>query len=142
MIDNERLQLETEVLKKYLPLKAFRFMDLGTPEPYVLLAAKTSNHKLYTLRIELNEFPEYVPKVFVTRMLKTKDGHNMNGVSGSMHTLASENGRTRICHYGNNWNNRVSLYRVYYKCLMWLNIYELHLLTGENIDKYLNHQPM
>lgn len=142
MIDQQRLSLETQVLQKYLPTKAFKFMGIGTPNPYLVVAAKTSNHKLYTLKIELSEFPESIPKVFVTKMLKTKSGVDMNSASGSMHTLTSENGCTRICHYGNDWTNRVSLFRVYYKCLMWLNMYELHLQTGESIDTYLNHQPM
>lgn len=142
MITRERKELEEQVLRKYLPCNAFHFMDFPGTAPYLILAAKTSNHKLYTLRIELSSFPESVPKVFVTKMLKTRTGANMNGASGSMHTLTSEHGWTRICHYGNDWTNRVSLFRVYYKCLMWLNMYELHLQTGESIDTYLNHQPM
>ena len=142
MIDSSRQQLETRVLLKYLPAKVFRFMDIGTSKPYLVCAAKTNNGKIYTLRIELDQFPESVPKVFVMEMLKTKSGENMDECSASMHTLTSENGWTRICHYGNNWRDNVSLWRVIYKCLMWLNCYERHLQTGEDIDSFLDHQPM
>lgn len=142
MIDDLRLQNEMDALKRYLHPNAFRFMDIGTPNPYFVCGVKTNNGKLYTLRINLDEFPESVPKVFVMQMLKTKTGEEMSDCSASMHTLTSENGWTRICHYGNNWKTNVSLWRVIYKCLLWLNMYELHLQTGEDIDTYLNHQPM
>ena len=142
MIDSKRLQLEKNVLLRYLPSNAFRFMDIGTSKPYLVCALKTNNGKIYTLRVELDKFPESVPKVFVMKMLKKKTGEEMSGCSATMHTLSSENGWTRICHYGNDWTVGVSLWRVLYKCLMWLNIYELHLQTGASIDEYLNHQPM
>ena len=65
----------------------------------------------------------------------------MNSPSASMHTLSSENGWTRICHYGcNSWTPNVSLYKVYIKCRLWLEMYETHLRTGKPIDYYLNHQ--
>lgn len=142
MIDSARQQLETQVLRKYLPSNAFKFMNVGTSKPYLVCAAITNNDKLYTLKVELDQFPENVPKVFVMKMLKTKEGEDMSGCSGSMHTLTSENGCTRICHYGNNWTPSVSLWRVIFKCMIWLNMYELHLQTGESIDTYLSHQPM
>ena len=46
--------------------------------------------------------------------------------------LASEHGWTRICHYGSeSWTPGVSLYKIYIKCALWLNIYEVHLKTGK-----------
>ena len=74
-------------------------------------------------------------------MLKNKMGVDLDSPSASMHTLTSENGWTRICHYGtNSWTPNVSLYKVYVKCRLWLEMYETQLRTGKNIDYYLNHQ--
>lgn len=141
MMDKERLRAEQEVLKRKLPENAYRFLDLNSSKPYLVMAAKTNRDNLYTLRIELDEFPNEVPKVFVTKMLKTRTGESMSGCSAAMHTLTSENGMTRICHYGSNsWTPMVSLYRIYIKCRLWLEMYELHLQTGNNMDYYLKHQ--
>ena len=141
MITPERLELEKSVLERKLPTNAYKFMDIGSTKPYLVIAAKTNRGNVYTLRIELDEFPNQIPKAFINKMLYTKNGSRMNECSASMHTLTSENGRTRICHYGfDSWTPNVSLYKVYVKCRLWLEIYELHLDNGKPIEYYLNHQ--
>ena len=91
--------------------------------------------------MQLDGFPEYMPNVFVTKMLYSRDGRKLDSISATMHTLTSENGWTQICHYGfNSWTPDVSLYKIYIKCRLWLEMYELHLQTGHNMDYYLNHQ--
>lgn len=141
MIDPQRQQMELEVLNYYLPSTAFRFMDMNTSDPYLLMGMMTNNGKTYTIRINLANYPESVPEVYVTRMLRTKDGELMDSPSGAMHTLSSRYGYTRICHYGGaSWNYKVSLYKVFIKCRLWCEIYELHLKTGKPMDYYLNHQ--
>ena len=141
MMDSERLKAEKQVLEKKLPSNAYRFMDMDTDLPYIVIGAKTNRGNIYTIRIELDEFPNDIPKAFVTKMLKTKSGSPMSGCSASMHTLTSEHGFTRICHYGfDSWTPMVSIYKIYVKCRLWLEMYELHLQTGNDMDYYLNHQ--
>lgn len=141
MITNDRLELEKSVLERKLPSNAYKFMGIGTEKPYLVIAAKTNRGNIYTLRIELDKFPNEIPKAFINKMLKDKHGDLMNGISAAMHTLSSEDGRTRICHYGSDsWTPNVSLYKVYVKCRLWLEMYELHLDNGNDIDYYLNHQ--
>ncbi len=140
-MENARYQAELSVLSSRLPSNAFCFRNMQTSHPDILLAARTNKGNVYTLRVDLSCFPMSVPKVFVTRMLKDKSGNDMSGVSAAMHTLQSENGQTRICHYGtNSWTPNVSIYKVYVKCRLWLEMYEAHLRTGKPIDYYLNHQ--
>ena len=137
----ERLNLEKNVLRTEMPLVQCVFRDMDTELPYVLMPVKTKNGKVYTIRIDLDNFPNEVPHAFVTKMLYTKDGEPMDGPSSTMHTLTSEHGYTRICHYGyHSWSPMVSLLKVYVKCALWLNMYELHLLTGNTMEYYLNHQ--
>ena len=138
MITNDRYKLEEQVLRHHLPANTFRFLDMGTSMPYIAMAVKTRNGKVYTIRINLDEFPTSIPKVFVTTMLYKKNGEKMDSASHYMHTLGSENGWTRICHYdSNDWTPQVSLYLVYLKCKLWLDMYEAHLATGANISDYL-----
>ena len=141
MIDAQRQQLETEVLNYYLPQNTYRFMDMDTANPYLLMAAWTNGGNVYTLRIDLKNYPENKPEAYVTKMLRTKTGALMDGPSATMHTLSSHYGFTQICHYGPAaWNFKVSLYKVFIKCRLWLEMYELHLKTGKPMDYYLNHE--
>lgn len=140
-MDYQRYQLEKAILEKYLPNNTFMFKDLDTPHPYLLIGARTKVGNVYTLRINLENHPNSVPKVFVTKMLYTKQGKPMSEARHDTHTLTSENGWTRICHYGpEEWSLKVSLYKVYLKCVFWLNIYEVHLITGQTMEYYLCRQ--
>ncbi|MBQ0029802.1 MAG: hypothetical protein KBT32_05130 [Bacteroidales bacterium] len=137
----ERLNLEKQVLQKEMPMVQCVFKDMSTSEPYVLMPVKTNIGKVYTIRIDLKGFPNQLPHAFVTKMLQTKSGRSMNDASAAMHTLPTEHGYTRICHYGSSsWTPMVSLFKVYIKCALWLNMYELHLKTGKDMDYYLSHQ--
>ncbi len=140
-METSRYLAEKAVLSHRLPQNAYCFRNMQTDHPDILMAARTNSGGIYTLRIDLSSFPLTVPKVFVTRMLKDKSGKDLCGVSGAMHTLQSENGQTRICHYGSNsWTPNVSIFKVYVKCRLWLEMYEAHLRTGHPIEYYLNHQ--
>ena len=141
MMTQKRKEAELKVLQEKLPANIYRFVDMETDNPYLAIAAKTNKGNVYTLKIELADFPECVPRVFVSHMLYDVHSEPLNSPNSSMHTLRSENGCTQICHYGrNSWTNMVSLYKVYLKCRIWLEIYEEHLSSGEPIDFYLTHQ--
>lgn len=141
MFDQRRYEAEFGVLKRKLPSDAWTFRDLNGARPCLAAAVRTRSGRLYTIEVELEGFPESVPKVFVTQMLRDCEGEEMDAASSSMHTLKSEHGWTRICHYGpSSWTPNVSLYHIYVKCALWLNFYELHLQTHEAMDHYLKHQ--
>lgn len=141
MMTQKRKEAELKVLREKLPANTYRFLDMETDNPFMVVAARTNNGNVYTLKIELADFPECVPRVFVSHMLYDANSEPLDSPDSSMHTLRSENGCTQICHYGrNSWTNMVSLYKVYLKCRIWLEIYEEHLRSGEPIDYYLTHQ--
>ncbi len=137
----QRYQAELTILRRKLTNNLYKFADLDTPKAHVVMAARTNRGTIYKLYIPLDGFPQSVPKVFVTQMLCAKDGTPLDSPSAVMHTLSSENGWTRLCHYGYaSWSANVSLFKIYVKCRLWLEMYELHLQTGKAIDYYLNHQ--
>lgn len=137
----KRQEAELKVLQEKLPANIYRFVGMETADPYLMMAARTNNGKVYTLRIELAEFPETAPRVFVSKMLYDANSNALDSPDPDMHTLRSKDGCTQICHYGRTaWTNKVSLYKVYIKCRLWLEIYEEHLLSGKPIDFYLKHQ--
>lgn len=141
MFDQKRYEMEFQLLKRKLPDNAWTFRDLNGVRPYLAMAVKTRSGRLYTIQIELAYFPQSVPKVFVTQMLKDCHGELMSQARHDTHTLPSEHGWTRLCHYGpDSWTPNVSLYLIYIKCALWLNIYELHLKTGKSMEYYLKRQ--
>jgi hypothetical protein len=142
-MDQQRLAIEMAVLNKYLTPNLFKFQELGTPNEHIVMAARTNRKNIYRLYIKLADFPLQKPEVYVAQTLKDKWGHVLPEFSGKMHTLGTwqEKGWTQICHYG-AWNPDVAIYKIYIKCRLWLEMYELHLQTGKPIDYYLNHQQM
>lgn len=141
MMTKQRLQAEKAVLEKYLKPNTYRFMDMNTGNPYIVMAVMTNSGKVYTIRIMLREFPNSVPSVQVITPIRTKRGRAMNMPDGSMHVLGLEDGHTLICHYGPlSWTPNVSLFKVYMKCRLWFEMYEEHLRTGAPIDTFLPHQ--
>ena len=143
-MDKERYQDELAVLSRKLPRNAFHFFNVedgSVSEPYLRIGARTNSGNIYTLHMSLGGFPMNQPRVRLTRMLKDVNGNDMDHASAAMHTLSAEEGCTRICHSGvNSWTPAVSLYKVYMKCRLWLEMYEMHLRTGKPLDYWLPHQ--
>lgn len=137
----ERLNLEKQVLASKLPSNAYVFKDMDTPHPKLLMAARTNRGNIYTIKIELDNYPNSMPEVYVTKMLKDKDGNNLDSASASMHCWGAKDNCTHICHgWRDGWSNMNSLFKVYVKSRLWLEMYDLHLQTGNSIDYYLKHQ--
>ena len=138
MISAERLAAEKTVLGNKLPSNIYLFREMGTANAHLLVAARTNRGNIYTMKIMLKTFPESVPEVYLTKRLKMKDGSDILGYQHPMHTLSCGDNYTQICHYKDDeWTPMVSLYKVYVKCRLWLEMYEQHLKTGNTIDYYL-----
>lgn len=137
-MDKSRLELEKAVLAKKFPQNMYMFRDMGTANAHLLIGARTNSRNIYTLKIMLSDFPNSVPDVYTTKPLKDRAGHDL-AVSHELHNYGTTNGRTRICHYPDElWSPRVSLYKVYIKCRLWLECYEIYLRTGQSIDTLIN----
>ena len=141
MITYSRLQKEQEVLAAHMQPNMYSFADMDTARPYLIMAAVTNSGKVYTLKVHLENFPEHVPPVEVLNPLRDKNGRKFDKPCAQMHVLGKRNGHTLICHYGAaSWTPQVSLYKVFIKCRLWLEMYEEHLATGFPIDVFLKHQ--
>lgn len=141
-MDFQRKQLEEQVILHYMGSnKSFAFGDLNTTIPYLRIAARTNTGKVYVLRIEMPDYPNRKPDAYVECMLRDCHGKLMNQASSPNHTLPPHpNGWTQICHYHPDaWKPDMSLWMVYVRCVLWLNIYEQTLRTGNDMQYYLKH---
>ena len=142
-MDYQRKQLEEQVIAHYLGgTKSFAFGDLQTSRPYLRIAAQTNSGKVYVIRMELINYPNQKPDAYVECMLRDCHGNLMNTASSTNHTLAPHPtyNWTQICHYHPDaWRPDMSLWMVYVRCVLWLNIYEQTLRTGRDMEYYLKH---
>lgn len=142
-MDYERKQLEEQVISHYMGgTKSFTFGNLSTSTPYLRIAAQTSSGKVYVIRMELYNYPNQKPDAYVECMLRDCHGKLMNTASSTNHTLSPHptNNWTQICHYHPDaWKPDMSLWMVYVRCVLWLNIYEQTLRTGRDMEYYLKH---
>lgn len=114
---------------------------MDTEHLYLLVGAMTNSGHVYTMIIILEDFPYQVPPICVMNPLKSKTGKKLCKRDGGMLVLGEHDGHTQKCHYVFFlWKADVSIYRLFIKCRLWLEMYEVHLHTGRSIDYYLKHQ--
>lgn len=138
-----RLGLEKDVLDtKLINVQWINPTSAGNTR--VEWQVNTNNGKSYTLRVYLaSDFPNSCPKLVVSSPsspLRKRDGSLLNSTSGKDHVLSAHDGLTQICHFiENRWTSENTIYQVLMKGRIWLEAYEIHLRTGEFLEKYLVH---
>lgn len=141
-MDRERYEKERSVISHYLTNPStYQFGNIGGSTPYLRAVAQTNSGKAYVLRIECPDYPYSKPNAYVECMLRDYKGDMMDSASSANHTLSPHaNGWTQICHYHPNaWKPEMSLWMVYIRCVIWLNIYEQALKTRRTMEYYLRH---
>ena len=141
-MDNIRYSQEKQIIDYYMKNKsAYQFGDLNTSCPFLRIAARTQNGNGYVLHFKLHNYPYQKPEVYVECMLRDCHGQLMNSPSAANHTLAPHpNGWTQLCHYHPSaWSPNLTLWLVYIRCVLWLNIYEQSKRTGRDMQYYLSH---
>ena len=104
----------------------------------------TNNGNNYALRVYVpEEFPNECPVLVASSpssVLRKKDGSLLQNCSGEDHVYGVHDGLTEICHFNKGiWSSENTIYQVLMKGRIWLEAYEIHRQTGENLEKYLAH---
>lgn len=139
----DRLGLEKDVLDSKLGNVTW-INPTSAGNTRVEWRVNTNNGKSYTLRVYLaSDFPNSCPVLVVSSPsspLRKKDGSLLNSTSGRDHVYGAHDGLTKICHFiTDKWTSENTIYQVLMKGRIWLEAYEIHLRTGEYLDKYLAH---
>ena len=141
-MDYNRYLQELEIINHYVKdKKPYQFGDIYSACPYFRIGARTQNGNPYVLHFKLRNYPNEKPDVYVECMLRDCHGRLMNQPSRENHTLTPHpNGWTQICHYHPTaWKPYLTLWLVYIRCVLWLNIYEQTKRTGKDMQYYLSH---
>lgn len=141
-MDYNRYIQEKQIIDYYVKNpNMYEFGNLNSNCPYLRIAARTNGDNHYVLNFKLHNYPYEKPDVYVECMLRDCHGNLMDRASSANHTLCPHpNGWTQICHYHPSaWQPELTLWLVYIRCLLWLNIYEQTKRTGKDMDYYLGH---
>jgi len=138
-----RLGMEKGILQDKLR-NASWFNPTSKGNTRVEWRVNTNNGNSYTLCVYIpSNFPNECPILVVSSPsspLRKKDGSLLNSTSGADHTWGAHDGLTQICHFDKGkWTSENTIYQVLMKGRIWLEAYEIHRRTGENLKKYLAH---
>lgn len=137
-----RLDLERQLLARELPQFQLHNID---GNPYVAGWQTTSDGwKTYRLKLLLGpHYPDQMPSLYVVSplALPNTDGDgtiNDEEVSHAFHTLENgPGGCVQICHFKSDyWDASKTCVGVLMKGIVWLEAYEAHLQTGQDIADF------
>ena len=137
-----RLGIERNLLERYFPNRV-TWQNPTTLDTRVEIVMTSNSNKEYNLRVYIPvDFPHSCPEmVVVSPKLTLKDGTPIPTVSDSFHTIGEKEGYVILCHFiPKSWKSESTLYQVFMKGRLWLEGYEGHLRTGEDMDVFLKHQ--
>lgn len=139
-----RLSVEKGILEKYFPNDRVRWNDPSSVNSWVEITMISNSNKRYTIRVYLSsDFPNACPEMVVVspQSLKQRNGTDLPSVSPVFHTIGNRDGYIKICHFQPElWTADTTLYQVFMKGRLWIEAYEGHVATGNNMDVYLKHQ--
>ena len=140
----QRLTCENQVLQ-HDGMPQFQIYSDQVGGYYLSGVHQTIANNLYTLRSPIPPgFPHSRPHmyIFTPNPLRGYGGTstiNEYGLSHRMHTLSNgPNGEVQICHWRDaRWHSGITFNKVMIKAMLWLEAYEQHLSTGQDIDEFV-----
>ena len=139
--NTRRHQLEKAIMAKELP--QFQFYEIGE-DRYFEGWQRTSTGGLYLIKLVLSVwFPDQMPSLYITcpQTLWKYGGGNINseGASHAFHTRSNgPGGCVQICHFkSENWDASRTCVGVFFKGILWLEAYDVHLAMGMSIEDIL-----
>lgn len=143
---NQQAQLAAEKsrIEKYFPNGQIRWNNPNSLYyAWVQITMNSNSNKLYTLRIYIpSDFPNSCPDMVMVSPsdLRQRNGAALPHESSVFHTIGERDGYIKICHTRPALWTQTWLYEIFLKGRLWIEAYEGHLATGNNMDVYLKHQ--
>lgn len=139
----ERLSIEDAIMENEMP--QFQLFQEGNNWYFGGWHITTTLQRNYELILVLPScYPDQMPMVYITSPLTLSKygGGTINSAQNShgFHTLGTgPNGCVQICHTKpQNWDASQTCVGVFTKILLWIEAYNVHLLTGRYICDILD----
>lgn len=144
---NQQAQLAAEKsrIEKYFPNGEILWNNSNSNYyAWVQIKMTSNNNKSYTLRMYIpSDFPNSCPDMVMVSPsnLRQRNGTALPHESSVFHTIGKRDGYIKICHTRPGlWTAQTWLYELFLKGRLWIEAYEGHLTTGNDMDVYLKHQ--
>jgi hypothetical protein len=133
-----RLAVERGILERYFPGKVQWIDPTISGQTKIEIEMISNSNQVYRLRAYVPpDYPNSLPDLVVASSPRPMPDW---GASDTKHTLGRRDGYLKICHYYSpRWDSQHTFYEIFVKGRVWLEAYEGHLQTGENLDFYLGH---
>jgi hypothetical protein len=136
-LEPARREIERTLLQRFFP-------SFSLSSDVARGVLKTNSGRPYKIVLDLNVFPLSYPSIRVVYPFLTDHSGDImgeHGTSARMHHLGTNHrGALQLClHKPGHHDPRDTLYKSVLKARLWLEAYESHLRTGENIDSLLSH---
>ena len=139
----ERLAIERGILEQYFPNNRVSWNDPLRVNSWVEITMTSNSNKAYNIRVYLaSDFPNSCPQMVIVspENMKQRNGRALPDISSEFHTIGMRDGYFKLCHYRPQlWTTEITLYQVFMKGRLWIEAYEGHLATGNDMDVYLKH---
>ena len=136
--NKSRLEIEKAIMEKELP--QFELSQTGDDTYFWGWHTTAYKGRRFLLKLNLSPYyPDEIPKLYVTepKKLKKYGGGDINSLGGSHEFHTNGNGPggvVQICHFAKGqWDPSKTCVGVFYKGIIWLESYDLHLATGKDI---------
>ena len=136
-----RLAFEEQILAKELP--QFRFQNRHQDTFISGYQGANGPYRRYQLKLVLTcHYPYEMPNLYVVSPITLRKSCvcctvNAEGVSRAFHTRSNgPGGCVQICHFG-SWVSTNTCVKVFLKGIAWIQAYENHLSTGEDLADFL-----
>lgn len=134
-----RKQFELAILNQFFKNR-YAFMTEGRNEWFeVGLKSNQGNVYKITISIPLN-YPYELPETAITfpTELRGFKRSKIKSFCHEMHTLSCLKSSLGLClFHPSQWHPNQSIYKVIVKTKLWIEAYENHVKTGQNINTYL-----
>ena len=138
-----RMRIEQAAVARELP--QFEFFQKWNDNCFMGWHTTLTSRRNFQLKLILSKFyPDQMPKLYVThpRTLWKHGGGTTNsiGVSHAFHTRGNgPDGCVQICHFSDSsWDASKNCVGILFKGILWLEAYDVHLITGMDIATILN----
>jgi len=137
-----RIQMENAIM--ILKMPQFKHYHRGGLSSFMGWQKTSAGNHQYQLKLSLPAwYPDETPSLYVIspQTLWKYGGATVNsvGTSHAFHTLENgPGGCVQICHFNpENWDASKTCVGVFIKGILWLEAYEMHLVSGMNIAEIL-----
>ena len=139
----QRLAYEKGLLRRYNYVNDFSFINPTDDQNCELIGwIKSSFGNYYQVRFRITNYPYSCPEAYIVRpTMYDYYGRKLIDyeTSHSMHLLKPRNNEVHMCLYHSDyWSPNKNLANLIVKARIWLEAYEQHLITGKDIDCFVN----